>query len=554
MVEVIVDLFQPKLMSQIVDEGVLAGKTGIIVTTGLLMLLLAVISGIAGVGAAGFASTASQNFGNDLRTDAFTRMMSFSLEQTDKFTTGSLITRLTNDITSVQDFVSMSLRMFVRAPLMFIGGIVMALSLNIKFGLVLICALPIQLILLWFILSKARPLFSVVQKKLDKINSIVRENVIGARVVKAFVKEDYESNRFSTANNELMDSTIKVRKLMAVLNPFLMIVMNISVLFIIYLGSFQVEARTMQVGQVMAAITYITQILSSIMMVSMMFQSISRAKASALRITEVLDTEPEIKNGNIEKSTDSGSVEFDNVSFHYPGGRGEPVLKNISLEIKKGETVAILGATGSGKTTLAGLIPRFYDVTEGKILIDDVNVRDYNIQTLRSKIGFVLQKSELFSDTIENNIRWGNEDASFEDVKTAAEIAQADEFIRHFKDGYKTEVSEKGMSLSGGQKQRIAIARAIIKNPEILIFDDSTSALDLGTEARLAKALKEKLSETTIIKIAQRVASVISADKIAIIENGCLAGFDSHENLIKTNSVYIDIYNSQIKKEDRVYE
>ena len=547
--EVIVDLFQPKLMSQIVDNGVFMNDGGYILKTLLHMLLLAVIGGITGVGAAGFASAASQSFGNDLRKDAFARVMSLSLQQTDSFTTGSLVTRLTNDITAVQELVAMSLRMFIRAPLMFAGGIVMAVSLNIRFGLVLILALPIQILVLWLVLSKASPLFSVVQSKLDKVNSVVQENILGARMVKAYVREDYELNRFDRANTDLMQNTLRVQKLMALLHPFIMIVMNLSVVAILYIGGLQVEARTMQVGQIMAAVTYVTQILMSIMMVSMMFQSISRARASAARIREILYTEPAILGGNKKLEAPKGQVVFKDVSFHYPGAAGRPVLTGVDLEIRPGETLAILGATGSGKTSLINLIPRFYDTTGGTVLLDGRDVREYELESLRGTIGCVLQKSELFSGTIRDNIRWGNEEADNGEVEAAARTAQAHDYIQSFSQGYDTVIGEKGTSLSGGQKQRLAIARAILKKPAVLIFDDSTSALDLGTEARLQKALREHLKDTTVIMIAQRVASVMNADRIAVLDNGSLCACGAHAELMATSAVYRDIYSSQIKKE-----
>ena len=547
--EVIVDLFQPKLMSQIVDNGVLMNDSGFILKTLLHMLLLAVIGGITGVGAAGFASAASQSFGNDLRKDAFARVMSLSLQQTDAFTTGSLVTRLTNDITAVQELVAMSLRMFIRAPLMFAGGIVMAVSLNIRFGLVLILALPIQVLVLWLVLSKASPLFSVVQSKLDKVNSVVQENILGARMVKAYVREDYELNRFDRANTDLMQNTLRVQKLMALLHPFLMIVMNLSVVAILYIGGLQVEARAMQVGQIMAAVTYVTQILMSIMMVSMMFQSISRARASADRIREILYTGPAIPGGSEKLEAPKGQVAFKDVSFHYPGAAGRPVLTGVNLEIRPGETLAILGATGSGKTSLINLIPRFYDATGGAVLLDGRDVREYELESLRGTIGCVLQKSELFSGTIRDNIRWGNEEADDGEVEAAARTAQAHDYIQSFSQGYDTVIGEKGTSLSGGQKQRLAIARAILKKPAVLIFDDSTSALDLGTEARLQKALREHLKDTTVIMIAQRVASVMNADRIAVLDNGSLCACGAHDELMMTSAVYRDIYSSQIKKE-----
>ncbi len=547
--EVIFDLFQPKLMSGIVDEGVLNGNMQVILSTGLLMLLFTFFGGLCGVGGAAFGTAAAQNFGNDLRKDVFSRVMHLSLSQTDDFTTGSLVTRLTNDITAVQELVSMALRMFVRAPMSFIGGIVMALSLNVNFGLVLVIALPIQLLVIWLLLSKASPLFGLVQKKLDKVNAVVQENVTGARMVKAYVREDYEENRFRTANNDLMQTSLRVQKLMAILNPLLMIVMNFSVVAIILIGGFQVEARAMQVGQVMAAVTYVTQILMSIMMVSMMFQSISRARASAARIREVLDTLPAIADGE-QKGTGSGqggSISFKNVGFRYSASE-RPVLEDINLDIHPGETIAILGATGAGKTTLCNLIPRFYDPTKGEIFVDGRPVTDYTLEELRKKIAFVLQKSELFSGTIADNIRWGRPDATDDEVIAAAKVAQADEFITGFQDGYQTIIGEKGASLSGGQKQRLSIARAVLRQPEILLFDDSTSALDLGTEARLRDALRESMQHTTVIMVAQRVASVMHADRILVLDGGRIAACGRHEELLQTSAIYQDIYSSQVGK------
>lgn len=551
--EVIFDLLLPSLMSSIVDDGVLAGNLSIILSTGLTMLGFTLLGGLCGVGGAAFGNIAAQNFGNDLRKDVFSRVMHLSQEQTDRFTTGSLVTRLTNDITAVQDLVSMALRMFVRAPMTFIGGIFMALSLNVNFGLVLVIALPIELAVVWLLLSKASPLYGLVQKKLDRVNAIVQENVDGARMVKAYVREDYEEKRFRAANDDLMNTSLRVQKLMAILNPILMIVMNFSVIAIIFIGGFQVEARAMEVGQVMAAVTYVTQILMSIMMVSTMFQSISRARASAARIREVLDTLPAIADGpDGSPAPEKGRIELRGVGFRYAGA-GRPVLEDISLDIRPGETVAILGATGAGKTSLCSLIPRFYDATEGEIRIDGRDIREYPLDVLRRKIAFVLQKSELFSGSIADNIRWGNPEADDEAVRAAAKIAQADDFISGFQDGYQTIIGEKGASLSGGQKQRVSIARAILKEPEILLFDDSTSALDLGTEARLQEALRQNLQHTTVIMVAQRVASVMNADRIVVLENGRVAACGRHEELLQTSAVYRDIYNSQLGKEAAVH-
>ncbi len=552
--EVSMDLLQPTLMSDIVDNGILGDAAAdenlrYVLTTGLKMLAFSLIGCFGGIASAAFGTTAAQKMGNDLRKDTFAKVMHMSFQQTDKFTTGSLVTRLTNDITAIQEFVAMSLRMFVRTGMQFIGGIAVILTLNVNFGIVLVISLPVQLIAVAIIMKKAAPLFSIVQSRLDKVNSVVQENVSGARVVKAFTREEYEIDRFGKANTDLMSTNLKVQKLLATLNPILMVIMNASVIAIIMIGGFQVDAKAMQVGDVMAAVTYITQILMSVMMVGMMFQQVSRATASMKRVNEVLSTDPVIADGKKNADGDnSGTVELKNVSFAYPGASGKPVLSGIDLKAEKGQMIAILGSTGCGKTSLVNLIPRFYDVTEGEVLVDGVNVKDYNVDTLRSKIGVVLQKSELFSGTVAENIRWGCETATDEEVKTAAGIAQAEEFISGFNDGYDTMISEKGASLSGGQKQRMAIARAIVKKPEILIFDDSTSALDLSTEAKLHMALRESLSGVTVIMIAQRIASVMRADKIAVLENGSICAFGTHKELMEASDVYKDIYYSQMKQ------
>ena len=549
--EVSMDLVQPSLMSRIVDDGIVGQNFGIILNLGIQMLIFTLLGCVGGILSGVFGNLAAQNFSNDLRKDAFAKVMKMSFQQTDKFTIGSLVTRLTNDITACQDFVGMALRMMVRTLMQFIGGIVMVLSINATFGYILLFTLPVQIVVIILVLRKGAPLFSVVQSKLDRVNSVVQENVSGARVVKAYTREEYEYDRFSKANDDLVSTNLRVQKLMALLVPILSILMNASVIAVIYIGGEPVRtaAEGAQVGSIMAAITYITQILMSMMMIGMMFQQVTRATASASRIREVLEADPVISDGNFTGSTpENGTVEFRNVSFRYPGVQSGNVLSGVNFRVNKGETVAVLGATGCGKTSLVSLIPRFYDATEGEVLVDGVDVREYKLDELRHKIGFVLQKSELFSETIEQNIRWGDPDATDEEGKRAAEIAQADEFISGFTDGYKDMITEKGSSLSGGQKQRLSIARAIVKNPEILIFDDSMSALDLATDAKLQQTLREKLKGTTVIMIAQRVASVMRADKIAVIDNGTIVAFDNHNNLMKTCDVYRDIYNSQMRE------
>lgn len=546
--EVLGDLLQPKLMSKIVDDGVLGQDMNLIIRTGLLMLLVLIGGGACGIAASAFGGIASQSFSRDLRVDVFKRVMGLSFEQTDKFTTGSLVTRLTADITAIQQMVDFMLRMLVRDSLLFFGGIIMMLTLNVRFGIIILCALPIEIIMMIVILKKANPYYSIVAKRLDSVNSVVQENVTGARVVKAYVREDTEEKRFDDANISLMESNLRVQTLMAILQPLLMIILNLSVIAVIVIGGWQVQAQAMKVGEVMAAITYLTQVLHGVMMMSMMFQTLAKASASANRLREVLETDPVIKSGSVSLSDKTGgTVSFKNVSFSYPETKGRPVISDLTLDIKSGESVAILGATGSGKSSLVNLIPRFYDCTAGEVLVDGVNVKDCKLDELRKKVGIVLQKSELFSGTVEDNIKWGDKNATHEEVISAAQAAQADEFIQKIPAGYEGIIGEKGASLSGGQKQRLSISRAVLKKPEILILDDSTSALDLGTEAKLRAEIDRKMNGTTLIIIAQRIQSVKSCDRIAVLDHGKLCACDTHENLLKTCEVYQDIYASQVK-------
>lgn len=546
--EVLGDLLQPKLMSKIVDDGVLGQDMNLIIRTGLLMLLVLIGGGACGIAASAFGGIASQSFSRDLRVDVFKRVMGLSFEQTDKFTTGSLVTRLTADITAIQQMVDFMLRMLVRDSLLFFGGIIMMLTLNVRFGIIILCALPVEIIMMIVILKKANPYYSIVAKRLDSVNSVVQENVTGARVVKAYVREDTEEKRFDDANISLMESNLRVQTLMAILQPLLMIILNLSVIAVIVIGGWQVQAQAMKVGEVMAAITYLTQVLHGVMMMSMMFQTLAKASASANRLREVLETDPVIKSGSVSLSDKTGgTVSFKNVSFSYPETKGRPVISDLTLDIKSGESVAILGATGSGKSSLVNLIPRFYDCTAGEVLVDGVNVKDCKLDELRKKVGIVLQKSELFSGTVEDNIKWGDKNATHEEVISAAQTAQADEFIQKIPAGYEGIIAEKGASLSGGQKQRLSISRAVLKKPEILILDDSTSALDLGTEAKLRAEIDRKMNGTTLIIIAQRIQSVKSCDRIAVLDHGKLCACDTHENLLKTCEVYQDIYASQVK-------
>ena len=575
--EVAADLCLPKLMSVIVDYGINAsgdvsesvlGSTvmrivfgegsytsmQVIITFGVLMLLVVLVGGFFGVFCAYTAAKASQGLGDDLRCDAYAKVMSLSIEQTDKFTTGSLVTRMTNDITMIVEFTEMVLRMLVRSPMFFIGGTIMLCTLDLKFGFVLLCSLPIMAIMLVLVLGKAVPIFSNIQKKLDKVNSVVQENVSGARVVKAYVREDYEYERFKSANRELRDTNIKVQKLMAIMHPVLTVVMNAAVIAVILIGGFEIEnvaGSGMSAGTIMAAVTYVTQVIMSIMMVTMLFHSVSRAMASVKRVGEVLDSDPVIVSGERRSVGDEIAVSFKGVDFRYPSAKGRPVLHDINIDIKKGETFAIIGETGSGKTSLVNLIMRFYDATEGEVSVNGVPVKEYELSSLRSGISYVMQKSELFSGTIAENIRWGKADATDEEVAEAARIAQAEEFVNSFADKYDTYIAEKGASLSGGQKQRMSIARALVRRPEIIILDDATSALDLATEAKLRKALRENLKDATVIMIAQRIASVKEADRIAVIENGTIKDCGSHDELMRTSETYRDIYNSQMNGADK---
>lgn len=555
--EVFMDLLQPRLMSTIVDEGVLGlsnggnGDIDLIVKTGLQMIGFVVLGGCFGVLSGVFANICGQNFGNNVRRDAFRKIMSLSFEQTDKFTTGSLITRVTNDITQIQTLVMQCIRGFVRTFMLFGGGIVSLLLLDLSFGVVVACALPLIVICAVYFLSRANPKFYILQDKLDKVNNVMQENVSGARVVKAYVREDYECGRFESANGELAGTQLDVLLLFSYMTPIMNIILNVSIVAIIKVGAIRAAGDSVTPGNVMAAVTYLSQILNAVMRMAMIFQSVSRGIASGRRVQEILDCEPSIADGGFAGETAlKGQVEFQNVSFSYPSMGERRILDGISLTIRPGETFAILGSTGVGKTTLINLIPRFYDATGGTVLIDGVDVKKYDLEALRRKIAVALQKSEVFSASIAENIRWGNPDASESMIQAAADTAQASEFIQTKSAGMNTRVAQGGASLSGGQKQRLAISRAVLKNAEILIFDDTTSALDLQTEARLYAALKKNYPDTTKIIIAQRIASVRDADRIAILENGKIAACGSHEELLASSGIYQDIYKSQAREDE----
>lgn len=534
-----------------------------IVSNGIIMLALVLIGVVSGILSGVFANLASQKFANDLRKDLFSKIMHLSFQQSDDFSTASLVTRVTNDVTAVQTMIAMAIRMFIRSLSMFILGIVFTLQISKQFMIILAVALPLEILIMVFFMIKAFPMFSIVQTKLDKVNSVVHENLTGARVVKAFSKEDYEYNRFVEANDTLTNITLKVNKLMAIIMPLFMLIVYAGMIAIYYIGAnSQFDAMLylenfatsidpkISVGEMEKATTYIMMIMSSLLMIGMTFANMARAAASGKRINEVLETPDIICDGNLDVTTlkETGTIEFKNVDFAYPNASAS-VLENINLKIEKGETVAIVGATGSGKTTLVNLITRFYDVTNGEILVDGENIKNYKLVDLRNKIAIVLQKAELFAGTIKENIKWGNPNATDEEVEWAANIAQAIEFIDSKEKKFDEYVEEKGTSLSGGQRQRLSITRAIVKKPEILIFDDSTSALDLVTEAKLYKAMRDNIADTTKIVVAQRIATAKNADKIVVLDGGTIIAYDTHENLLANCEIYQDIYNSQLKRE-----
>ena len=548
--EVAMDLIQPDMMADIVDNGVLKSDIALIVTVGIKMILTVIAGGFFGIMCGVFANIAAQGFGNDLRKDLFAKIMHLSFQQTDRISTGSLVTRLTNDVTQVQNMVMMAVRGFVRNTVMFAGGIFMLYRQSPKFALVAACGLPFVVIAVTFFLKKTAPLFAVVQRKLDAINHIMQETVAGARVVKAYVKEEYELGRFDDANDALCAENLRVQSLLAFMSPCMNIVLNLCVVAVILVGGYTVKAGgAITPGNTMAAITYLAQILHGITFMANIFQIFSRAKASADRINEVLHSPAVITDGPYARETKTrGAIEFRNVSFAYPGSEDHCVLEHISFQVRPGETLAIIGATGSGKSSLVNLIPRFYDVTEGEVLVDGVNVKDYELTALRNKIAIVLQKAELYSRSIAENIRWSEKDADPWEIKKAARLAHADDFICATSYGYHTPVTEGGHSLSGGQKQRISIARAMLKEHEILILDDSTSALDLKTEASLYQALREECPDVTKIIIAQRISSIQGADRILVLDNGGISAIGTHAALLEQSEIYRDIYSSQLKE------
>lgn len=551
-VEVIGEVVMPLLLSNIIDYGVNGGR-GIyyILTMGISMVITALCMMAGGVGGAYFAIKASSGFANDLRKDMFNKIQKFSFTNIDSFNTGSLITRLTNDITQVQNMIQMLLRLALRAPGMLIGALIMAFTLNSKLALVILCVIPMLALAIYFIMKIAFPRFKIMQKKLDALNTVTQENLINIRVVKSFVRENFEQDKFSKANKDLKDSTLNAIKVVIFAMPVMMFAMNVTTLAVVWFGGRQVIGGSMTTGVLTAFVNYVVQILMSLMMVSMIILNSSRTLASAKRINEVLSTDIDLTDDSaLKKDTtiQRGKIEFRNVYFKYYKNNEKWVLENINLVINPGETVGIVGSIGSGKSSLVQLIPRLYDVDQGEVLVDDVNVKDYSLKNLRSGVGIVLQKNVLFSGSIMENLKWGDEDADDNTVYRMAEIAQAHGFISSFKEGYETELGQGGVNVSGGQKQRLCIARTLLKKPKILILDDSTSAVDTATEARIRESLKNELKDTTKIIIAQRISSVIDADKIIVIDDGKIVGMGSHNELMENCEAYTEIYYSQMDK------
>lgn len=545
------DLYLPTLMSDIVDTGIVKGDTFYILKMGGLMLLVAAGGVLCAIVSSYLSSKISVGFGRDLRAKVFSHVENFSLQEFDKIGTASLITRTTNDITQIQQVTTMILRMMISAPMMCIGGIMMAVSKDAKLTLVLVAVLPILTLSIFLVARKGVPLFKAIQKKLDKLNLVLRENLTGIRVIRSFNRGDHEAERFNEANLDLTRTAVRVNRIMASLMPIMMLILNFSTIAIVYFGSIRIENGGMHVGDLMAFIQYAMQIMFSVIMVSIIFVMIPRASASAARINEVLDMVPEIKDAEKAKQTEGqrGHLEFQNVTFSYPGAE-KPALYNISFSTSPGETTAIIGGTGSGKSTLISLIPRFYDIQEGRILVNGEDIRDLKQANLREKIGFVPQKAVLFTGTIAENIRYGKEDASDEEIRHAAEVAQATEFITNMKDGFDSMISQGGNNVSGGQKQRLSIARALVRKPEIYVFDDSFSALDFKTDAKLREALKKETTQSTVLIVAQRVSTVMDADRIIVLEEGKIAGIGAHQELMDTCTVYREIVSSQLSEEE----
>lgn len=551
-VEVIGEVLLPKFMANIINIGAANRDVPYIIGMGAVMVITALLMMAGGIGGAYFAAKAAISFAADLRSDAFDKVQQFSFANLDKYSTGSLVTRLTNDITQVQNLINMALRMMLRAPGMLIGALIMAFMMNAQLALVVLVVIPILVILIALVIKTAFPRFDVMQKKLDALNSNIQEMLTNVRVIKSFVRGSYEEEKFAASNEDLKQSSLNAFRLVILNMPIMMFLMNATTLGVVWFGGKQILAGAMPVGDLTAFTTYIVQILMSLMMLAMVLLQSSRALASLHRIAEVLDTKVDLTDEGCalpEKTVQKGKVEFKDVSFRYYKDNKEAVLAHISFSVESGQVLGIIGSTGSGKTTLVQMIPRLYDADEGEILVDGINVKDYSLKHLREGVGMVLQKNVLFSGSIMENLMWGDENASPEEIQKAAEAAQAAPFIGTFTEGYETELGQGGVNVSGGQKQRLCIARALLKKPKILILDDSTSAVDTATEAKIRESFTGTLKDTTKIIIAQRITSVMEADKILVLDEGRIVGMGRHEELLKECEPYQEIYYSQMDRE-----
>ncbi|ABR48335.1 ABC transporter, transmembrane region [Alkaliphilus metalliredigens QYMF] len=549
--QVIAELFLPTLMADIVDIGVVTGNTSYIFKVGAIMMIIALVGTLCAVYASYLSSKTAMAFGRDLRSQMFERAEDFSLNEFNKIGTSSLITRTTNDITQMQQVVMMSLGMMARAPMMGIGGIIMAVSKNATLSLIIVFVVPVITLGIVVVAKKVTPLFKLMQTKLDNLNQVLRETLTGVRVIRAFNRVEHEKDRFKEANHDLTSTSIKVTKIMAVMMPAMSLIFNFTTIAVIWFGATRIDNGTMQVGDLMAFIQYVMQIMFALIMLSMMFVMFPRASASAVRINEVFDTIPEIKDPLKSRATHTrdGLIEFKHVTFSYPGAE-HPVLKDISFTARPNKITAIIGGTGSGKSTLVNLIPRFYDIDSGHILVNGMDIREMTQKSLRGKIGFVPQRAVLFTGTIADNIKYGKENATMEEIQYASEIAQATDFISNMKDGFDSVIAQGGTNLSGGQKQRLSIARALVRRPEIYLFDDSFSALDFKTDSKLRGALKNETKNATQIIVAQRVTTIIDADQIIVLDKGQIAGIGTHKELLKTCDVYREIVSSQLSEEE----
>ena len=549
MVEVAVDLFQPLIMQQIIDVGVKEQNVQMIMQYAGFMILLTFAGFIGGAGSGVFSTISSQSAGADIREDLFKKVQSLTFKNIDEIETGHLITRLTNDVVQIQQFFNMLLRMMIRAPFMMLGSVILTFYVSVRFGFILLGIIVILLIVITAVISKARPLFKKVQKTVDKVNSVMLENLKGIRVVKAFVRQDYEMKRFDDVNTELRDLQVNVMRKFAIIIPVIILTLNLGIVCVLWIGGYDVVAGSSSIGEIVAVINYIMRLLFAMMMLGMIFYQVSKAGASAERINEILDVEPEIETSHSDEESDiKGEIEFENVSFSYTSECEDVVLTDINFRVNQGETLAILGATGSGKSTLVQLIPRFYEINSGTITIDGKNIKSIPTNHLRNSISYVQQSALIFSGSIASNIAYGKNGMTEEMVLEAAADAESKDFILDKKDGLKTEIGQRGVNLSGGQKQRVSIARALAHTPSILILDDSTSAVDVQTEVKIQETLKEKYSNTTIILVAQRISSVLDADRIIVLEDGKMVADGAHNTLIKESAVYQDIYESQLGK------